>query len=94
MQVLTKFFATLREITDKREENIELPTGSTVRDFLNELVKMYGKRAYEYIFDENGKVREYLTILLNGQALNASRIDSIQLKDRDVVVILPPIGGG
>lgn len=94
MRVLTKFFAALREITDKREENLQLPSESTVRDFLNELVKMYGDRLSSYLFDEKGQIREYLSILLNGQALDTSKLESIKLKDGDVIVILPPIGGG
>ena len=61
---------------------------------LKELSNRYGEKLSEYLFDDKGHLRESLSLLVNGQAINTSNLDTTKLKDGDLVVILPPIGGG
>ena len=62
---------------------------------LKTLVQCYGERFVEYVYDENtGEVKGFLQFLVNGKS--ATIIDGLQteLKDGDVLAILPPVGGG
>ena len=97
MQVSVRFFTSLREIVDKKEEILEFPEGEkvTVDTVLKTLRQRYGKRFVEYIYDrETGEVRGFLQFLVNGKS--ASTLNGLQteLKDGDVLAILPPVGGG
>ena len=97
MQVSVRFFTSLREIVGKREETLRFPEGSrvTVDVVLKTLVQCYGERFVEYVYDEKtGGVKGFLQFLVNGKS--ATTLDGVQteLKDSDVLAILPPVGGG
>jgi len=94
LKVTVRFFTTLREITGKKEEQIELSRPTTVGSLLKQLSKKYGKDYDDYVFDELGDVRGHLQILVNGQSITALRGLKTQLKDGDQVAVLPPVGGG
>ena len=97
MHVSVRFFTSLREIVDKREETLEFPDTEkvTVDSVLKFLAQRYGKRFVEYVYDgDTGQVRGFLQFLVNGTS--ASTVNGLQteLRDDDVVAILPPVGGG
>jgi molybdopterin synthase sulfur carrier subunit len=95
--VLTiKFFAALRDITGRREQELELgKSGATVRAVLNKLSTKYGKNFREYIFDQREKtIRPQISIMINGQGLKNPESLNARLKDGDIMAILPPISGG
>ncbi len=89
-----RFFTTLREITGKREDQIELKRPTSVNLLLKQLGKKYGKEYDDYVFDELGDVRGHLQVLVNGQSVTTLRGLRTTLKDGDQVAILPPVGGG
>jgi MoaD family protein len=97
LQVSVRFFTSLREIVDKREETLKF-SGSeivTVGTILKTLTQRYGKRFAEYVYDlKTGEVRGFLQFLINGKS--ASTLSGIEtaLEDGDVLAILPPVGGG
>ncbi|MEM2099122.1 MAG: ubiquitin-like small modifier protein 1 [Candidatus Bathyarchaeia archaeon] len=97
MQISVRFFTRLREIVGKKEESLSFPDGShvTVNTVLDVLVQRYGEYFREYVYDKTtGTVREFLQFLINGQNIaSASRLQA-ELKDGDVLAILPPVGGG
>ncbi len=97
MQVSVRFFTILREITTKKEEELQFPEGEkvTITTVLKSLTKCYGKRFQEYIFDEGtGNVKGFLQFFVNGKS--ASALDGLQtqLQNGDVLAIVPPVGGG
>jgi molybdopterin synthase sulfur carrier subunit len=94
LKVTVRFFTTLREITGKKEEQIELKLPTRVGSLLKQLRKKYGKEYEDYVFDELGDVRGHLQVLVNGQSVTAFRGLRTKLKDGDQVAILPPVGGG
>ena len=94
IRVYTKFFATIREITGKPQDTLQLSPRSTVKDFLKELSNRYGKKLSDHILDGKGGLRESLSLLVNGQAIDLTKLAITELKEGDLVVILPPIGGG
>ena len=94
IKITVRFFATLREITGSKEEQVGFSKAPTVNSLLRQLSKKHGKEFDDYMFDELGDVRGHLQILINGQSITTMRGLKTQLKDGDHVAILPPVGGG
>ena len=94
MNVEVKFFTSLREITGKKTEEIQIQDTITVEKLLTLLSEKYGKNFSEYIYHKNGKVQGFLSFLVNGKNINALEGFDTKLKQGDTVAILPPVGGG
>lgn len=94
MKVTVKFFTTLREITDKREEEINFSKDFTVGELLEQLSKKYGRRFMDYVYDQKGNVQSYLQFLVNGRSITTREGLKTKLKEGDRVAIIPPVGGG
>ena len=97
MQTSVRFFTSLREIIGKKEEQLLFPDGSrvTVDLVLETLVKSYGKRFTDYVYDgKTGKVKGFLQFLINGKSVTTINGLQTELEDGDVLAILPPVGGG
>jgi MoaD family protein len=97
LQVSIRYFTSLREIANKKEETLEFPEGQkvTVNAVLKMLAQRHGKRFIEYVYDENTKeVKGFLQFLVDGKS--AATLNGLQteLEDGDVLAILPPVGGG
>ena len=94
MKVTVKFFTTLREITGKKEEDIESSSALSVNELLSHLSEEYGRTFAEYVYDKKGKPRNYLQFLINGKSITTLRGFETKLKEGDEVAIIPPVGGG
>lgn len=94
MKVEVRFFTSLREITGKKVEEIQLQDAITVEELLTKLSKKYGKELREYLYNEEEKIHDYLSILVNGKSINVLQGLDTKLKKGDVIAILPPVGGG
>lgn len=94
MKVEIKFFTSLREITGKKVEEVQLRNAITVEELLTQLSEKYGKEFREYLYNKEGKVHGYLSILVNGKSTNVLQGLDTKLKEGDTVAILPPVGGG
>ena len=97
MQVSVRFFTSLREIIDKKEETLEFPEGErvTVDNVLKTLEQSYGNRFVEYVYDaKTGEVKGFLQFLVNGKSASTMNGLETELADGDVLAILPPVGGG
>lgn len=94
MRVTVKFFTTLREITSKREEEMDLPNSITVEGLLRLLSKKHGKRFMDYVYDDRRKVQPHLQFLVNGRSTITLQGLKTKLGDGDHIAIVPPVGGG
>jgi MoaD family protein len=97
LQVSVRFFTSLREIVDKKEEALKFSEGErvTVDRVLQTLAQRYGKRFVEYVYDHKTKdVRGFLQFLINGKSATTMKGLETTLEDGDVLAILPPVGGG
>ncbi len=97
MEVKVRFFTNLREIVNKREETLTFAGGEkvTVDLALKTLAQKYGKPFTEYVY--NGKTEQpknFLQFLVNGTSTTTLNGLETELKDGDVLAILPPVGGG
>jgi molybdopterin synthase sulfur carrier subunit len=97
LYVSVRFFTSLREITNKREETLNFPENQkvTVDKVLKTLAKQYGKAFVDYVYDgKTGQVKGFLQFLVNGTSTSTLDWLETELKDGDVLAILPPVGGG
>ncbi len=97
MKVSVRFFTSLREITNKREETLEFSNDKkiTINAALQTLSERYGKDFIDYVYDpDTNEVRGFLQFLVNGKSASTQNGLQTELKDDDVLAILPPVGGG
>jgi molybdopterin synthase sulfur carrier subunit len=97
LQVSVRFFTSLREIVNKKEEILKFPEGEkvTVDLVLKTLAQRFGKRFVEYVYDsKTGEIRGFLQLLINGKSASTLNGLETELEDSDILAILPPVGGG
>lgn len=94
MNVEVKFFTSLREITGKKVDEIQLQNAITVDELLTLLSEKYGKNFREYIYNKKGDMQGFLSVLVNGKNINIMQGFDTKLQENDIVAILPPVGGG
>jgi len=94
MKVEVKFFTSLREITGKKVDKIQLQNTITVNELIIVLSEKYGKNFREYIYNQKGDVQEFLSFLVNGKNINIMQGFDTKLQEKDVIAIIPPVGGG
>lgn len=92
MIVHVRAFANFREILGK-ELNVELKESSTIKDLLDELISTK-ERLRPAVFDESGKVRDYVILMKNRKNIDILKALDTELSNGDEVAILPPIAGG
>lgn len=90
MRVRTLYFARLRELTGRDQEELEVPEGATCLDVVRSIADRYGEALRRYLFDESGALRRSLAIALNGERVSPET----PLREGDTVVVIPPISGG
>jgi len=93
-KVTVRFFTTLREITQRGEEVVELSRDLTVEELLKRLSEQYDRQFAEYVFDEQGKIRPHFQLLVNGENIASLHGLKTRLRRGDDVAIVPPVGGG
>jgi molybdopterin synthase sulfur carrier subunit len=97
VEVKVRFFTNLREIVNKREENLTFNGGEkvTVDLALKTLSQKYGTPFIEYVYNgKTGQPKNFLQFLVNGTSTSTLNGLETELKDGDVLAILPPVGGG
>ncbi len=92
MIIHVRSFASFRDILGK-ELSVELKDGSTVKDLLDDLIATR-QRLKSAVFDESGKVREYVILMKNRKNIESLGGLDTELAEGDEVAILPPVAGG
>ncbi len=88
MKVTVKFVASLRDVVGKSLVEVDLPSGSTLSDLLSLLLESYPRLSdFSRII---GGLSESIVVLVNGREAG----EDYELRDGDVVVLLPPASGG
>jgi len=68
--------------------------GLTISDLLNQLCEEQGTKFCNTVFTEEGQLRRYIKILVNGRGLHVLQGLDTPLTDGDVVALFPPVAGG
>jgi molybdopterin synthase sulfur carrier subunit len=87
--VSVRLFANLREIVGQPRLVLE---ASIIREVLTALRSEHP--ALQPLLCEDGEVRPYITILVNGKNIRDLEALATSLSDGDEVAIFPPVSGG
>ena len=93
MNVRVRFYGMVYDEVGTREGEMNLDRASTVNDLLSILVERYPPLS-DLVFDNEGVFREYLEVAVNHTDIIGLNGLETELNEGDVVLIMPPIGGG
>jgi len=98
IQIEFRIFANLRDILEFKIIFIEIIKGSSIREFLHIIRDKYtnGPEFLRNVINlEKKDVLPYVKILIDGRILMGDNILETQIiKDKSVIAIFPPVGGG
>ncbi|OGS42136.1 MAG: molybdopterin converting factor subunit 1 [Euryarchaeota archaeon RBG_16_62_10] len=81
MKVKVKLYASFREIVGAKEEELELPEGTTVHTLLEDYIRRFPQMA---------RFREHIILSVNKEYGPPAKV----LREGDEVSFLPPVSGG
>jgi MoaD family protein len=93
LKVKFKSFGSVRRLLKDKIIDVEVPTGSTVRQVVNHVVEMGGEELQKLIM-HNGEISGNLIVLLNKKDVETLGGIDIVVHDGDEVAILPHVQGG
>ena len=78
------------------QSKLKLDTpGNTVTGVVEELVRKYGHKVGEALFDSNGELDLTIQFLLNGEIwVNRDQLGKITIKDSDSIILMGVMAGG
>ena len=91
--ITARFFGKFKQISEEREVEFILKKGSSIVEFLNQLIKHFPPMK-ELIFDENDQLHSWISILKNGRNIKALDGINTTLADEDILAVFPPVAGG
>jgi MoaD family protein len=94
MEITVRYFTTLREVTGKQEEKIELAEGSILEDALRLIARKYGEKFERYV--SSGRAGRGLPLLFLIDGENAADLGGFKsgLREGCTLTIIPPVAGG
>ena len=81
MKVMVRYFASVREATGVKEEEIELPDGGTIETLIGETKALHSMLKVQ---------NRVIIVSVNGEFVEANR----RLNAADEVAMFPPVSGG
>ena len=92
MQVEVKFLTRFIDITGEKTTQIE--GSENISQLINALCEKYDETFRNVLLDEDGTIRDYLKVMVNGEDIRD--LDGIEtpLKDGDEIVMFQTIAGG
>ncbi|MDP3066909.1 MAG: MoaD family protein [Methanobacteriaceae archaeon] len=88
-----KFLSTLADLTG--EKSLKIGYKGEVTGLIENLdTKFEGKDFKENITHENGQIKDFVKILVNGQDIRGTGGVATEIKDEDEIVIFQTLAGG
>jgi len=93
-RIKVRLFGPLRDVVKTDTIQIKIKNNHTLMDVMRILVEKYVELG-EKILDLNTfRIRQSYKILLNGQNIDLQQDLKIEVRNGDVLALLPPVGGG
>jgi len=88
-----RVYATLRDLMGGAIYDMPVSPGATVGSVLEQLIERCPALGAK-LWDANGRLTGYVTILLNGRSV--AYLDGLEspVTDADTLALFPPVGGG
>lgn len=95
MKVTLHTILGIKDVIGQSLTEMELPHGSTIKDFLKHIRERWGDELSTRLFlPDSVAVLPYVRIMVNGQTIEFLEGMETLLKEGDEVLILPPASGG
>ncbi|MGA9138971.1 MAG: ubiquitin-like small modifier protein 1 [Methanocella sp.] len=91
MKVRFRLFANFREAAKQKDVEIAVG-GNTINDAIRALLVCYP--AMEPMLYQDGRLKQYVNVLLNGQIVKGDQTASVTVKEGDEIALFPPVSGG
>jgi molybdopterin synthase sulfur carrier subunit len=88
-----RLFATLRSYAGRKEVDIPVAGGDTVRQVLEELAALCPALG-ERMLDEEGNIKSSVNVLVNGRSVKFLGGLNCPVRDSDRFALFPSVGGG
>jgi sulfur-carrier protein len=86
---------TLQEVIGRREVELDLPEGTTLKELLSHMVGVWGERLSERLFKTGTEeLLPRIRVMVNGRDMQFVKGLETVLQDGDVVHLFPPVSGG
>ncbi len=92
MRIKISYLSILRDVTNNKEEELDVPENSTVEDLIAILMQKYGEKLKPFL-DPNSEMGQGIILTLNGELLSSSDFKRTIAPDSELLVGLPPFGG-
>jgi molybdopterin synthase sulfur carrier subunit len=95
MAVCVDIVGYARSLFDRPRYSFEARQGFTLKSLMEELSKLARPDFRKRIYDAaSGRMNEHIAVFINSREARSLRGLDTELKDGDVVTILPPMAGG
>jgi MoaD family protein len=93
MKLRVKYTAQLRSILQCSGDEIDLPAASSLAELLQQVAERHPAGRL-HLLNDAGQAQASLLVVVNDGAVSARDAASVQLREGDTVLLLPPIAGG
>ena len=95
MKVRVQYFGYIKNILNKKEENIELDEGASLSDLLNKMAGIYGAAFQKDVYEPGlNDVKMGFSITVNGVLIGQLSGITTRLADGDNVILMSLMSGG
>ena len=75
------------------DETVEVSEGATLRPILDQLAAKHGESYADLIFDDAGKIRSTLLVVLDGEQAIGDK-ETLAIDGAGTIMLMTPIAGG
>lgn len=94
IKVEVKGFPTVADVMGRKTVELDME-GRTVRDVIENLIGLYGRKVKEAFYDEKGRFDPIIQVALNGKTfVSPEELEKPLLREGDTVAFLLLLAGG
>ena len=86
-------FPMVSDVIGKKKMELDI-LGNTVKDVIDELIRLYGKKVREAFYDEKGRFDVTLQMTLNGKIFIPADKQHTPLNEGDTLIFMLLLAGG
>lgn len=86
--------AQLRGVIGRSDEELSLRSGCSLVEVFHWIAETHGPSAGAHVLTAHGEPQPGLLVVVNGAAIASVQARQVELKERDTIMLLPPIAGG
>jgi molybdopterin converting factor small subunit len=86
-------FPMVSDVIGKKNMELDIP-GITVKDLIDELIRLYGNKVREAFYDEKGRFDVTLQVSLNGKIFIPADKQHTPLNEGDTLIFMLLLAGG